>query len=165
MAGTTITDKERLDYAWKNFSLIADQRIKTFNFYIIVLIAAFSATISALDKDLSRHLYCVIGLAHMYIAALFFVIDVRGVRILRICRSALDEIEESQAFRGHRKLSLTDKRKNRKGAGSLISYRSAFWATFAFQFAFGVVVAAKPNWIAIPHLAKEQSVLGRPLKP
>ena len=27
-----ITPKDHLDYAWKHFALIADQRVKTFNF-------------------------------------------------------------------------------------------------------------------------------------
>jgi hypothetical protein len=48
---SSFTDKERFDYYWKHFSLIADQRVKTFNFYVIVVGFTLVATIQALNPS------------------------------------------------------------------------------------------------------------------
>ena len=44
---SSFTDKDRFDYYWKHFALIADQRVKTFNLYIIVVGATLVATVIA----------------------------------------------------------------------------------------------------------------------
>lgn len=143
---SSITDKERLDYAWKHFALVADQRIKTFNFYIIILAAAVSGTISAMSPkvSLSPEQFRLMGVAHMLIALVFFLIDLRGCRILAIVSDALAEIEESPAFRDCKKLILEDRFRNKQGTWQFISYRWSFGITFAAQFLFGFLLLCDP---------------------
>jgi len=141
-----ISDKDRLDYAWKHFALIADQRVKTFNFYIIVLLAAFSATIGVLKSGvIPRHTFCLIGCAHIFIAGVFALIDLRGCRLLKVAADGLKEIERSEAFDGRAKLMLEDDRANKRGMRRLVSYRVAFGITFLAQAAFGLFLAWRPD--------------------
>jgi len=142
---STITEKERLDYAWKHFALIADQRVKTFNFYIILLLAAFSATISVMKIGTPRHIFCLIGCGHMFIAGIFALIDFRGCRMLAIATDALKEIESSPAFEGVSKLMMEDKKRNKHGFMYGVSYRAAFGLTFFAQALFGLTLASWPS--------------------
>ena len=154
---TSITDKERLDYAWKHFALIADQRMKTFNFYVIILAGSFTGTVAALMREGAHHrTFCLIGTAHLLIAVIFAVIDERSCRILRISADALAAIEQSPAFAGQSLLIQEDRIRNKKGLRYLISYRSAFRAAFFAQLAFGVLLAWKPQFLALP-LSIQQS--------
>ena len=142
----SITDKERFDYAWKHFALIADQRIKTFNFYIIVLLASFGGTISSLIRnDLPRHDFYLIGFAHICAAVIFWAIDSRSCRMLQVAVDALTEIESSPAFEGKCKLMLEDQKRNKHGLWHLLSYRVAFKATFVLQLIFGFALALNPS--------------------
>jgi len=110
-----ITDRERLDYAWKHFALIADQRMKAFNFYLLVLLASFGGTIGLIQKSLPRHDFCLIGFVHISVAIIFWSIDSRSCRMLQIAIDALTEIEESPAFEGKCKLMLEDRKRNKRG--------------------------------------------------
>jgi hypothetical protein len=143
---TSITEKERLDYAWKHFALIADQRVKTFNFYVIVLLAAFSATISAMKTGTPRPIFFFIGCGHIFIAGIFALIDVRGCRMLAIATDALKEIESSSAFEGVAKLMVEDTKRNKHGLMYGISYRVAFGLTFFAQALFGLLIAWCPSF-------------------
>jgi hypothetical protein len=65
----TITDKERLDYAWKHFALAADQRTKNFNFYLIVLIASLTLTVPLLnDASMRTRDFLSIGALHIVVS-------------------------------------------------------------------------------------------------
>jgi len=142
----TITDKERLDYGWKHFALIADQRIKTFNFYILILVASFSATITMLKPTVPRHDFCLVGMAHMLAAFIFWLIDVRSVRILKVSIQMLKDIERSPAFKGHPKIMVEDDYRQSKGWWRLVTYRTAFRVTFFLHALFGLVLAASPHY-------------------
>lgn len=51
-----ISSADRLDYAWKHFALIADQRMKTFNFYLIVdLTGAVSPHLLSANRNMTRY--------------------------------------------------------------------------------------------------------------
>lgn len=154
---SSITDKDRLDYAWKHFALIADQRMKTFNFYVIILAGSFTGTVAALMREgVHRRTFCLIGTAHLLIAVIFALIDWRSCRILQISANALAAIERSPAFAGQPLLIQEDRDKNKKGWRHLVSYRWAFLGAFAAQFAFGVLLAWKPQFLALP-LSSQQS--------
>jgi hypothetical protein len=142
---STITDKDRLDYYWKHFALIADQRVKTFNFYIIVLLAAFGATVSAFKPPLHRYLYCLIGTGHMFIAIVFGMIEFRGKAILEISREALRQIESSPAFGTGFKPMTTEHESKATGIRHYVTYGNAFTLIFAGHFLFGFLVAAWPG--------------------
>lgn len=135
-----LTEKDRLDYAWKYFALIADQRIKTFNFYIIVLIASFGGTLSAISQSFSAQIWILLGVAHMIVALIFWLIDVRSCKMLDISSNALVEIEESDSFKGKRTLLLEDRKMHKIGCSKLLSYRYIFLATFCIQGAFGLLI-------------------------
>lgn len=154
---SSITDKERLDYAWKHFALIADQRMKTFNFYVIILAGTFTGTVAALMRDgIHRRTFCLIGTAHLLISVIFALIDIRSCRILRISADALAAIERSPAFAGQPLLIEEDRIRNKKGVRHFISYRWAFLLAFAAQFVFGVLLAWTPRLLAYP-LSNRQS--------
>jgi hypothetical protein len=144
-----ITPKDHLDYAWKHFALIADQRVKTFNFYIIVVLAAFGATLGAIKPSTPRHLYCLIGVGHIFIVAVFGMIEARGRMILDIAKRALREIEGSADYGEAYRPMTEDDRSRSKGPGGLITYGNAFLLTFLGHFLFGFLIAAWPGLFVV----------------
>jgi hypothetical protein len=137
---TTISDKDRLDYYWKHFALIADQRVKTFNFYIIVLLASFGATVGAFKQELPRYLYCLIGTGHIVVVVVFWMIEHRGRVILKIARDALCEIEVAALGSGFKPMTT-----ERQDGWKLVTYGHAFILIFAVHLIFGILVATVPE--------------------
>lgn len=135
----TITAKDRLDYAWKHFALIADQRLKTFNFYIIILGVAITGTVTVITKENPNFLlFGLLGLSHIVVGSVFWIIDCRGIRMLDIARNALVEIENSTNFDGHLKLVVVDNHQNISIWNKIFSYRGAFRTVFTSQILLGL---------------------------
>lgn len=145
-ADPSITNKERLDYVWKHFALIADQRVKTFNFYIIVLGGAVAATITLMHDPIPKSLLNTVGYAHLLIAAAFCIFDLRAYLILRAAKAALREAEVYGGFSGSGRLFINEHApKVRWGKLSrLISYSTGFWALFAAHAYFGLKIIFSP---------------------
>lgn len=139
-----IAERERLDYAWKHFALLADQRIKNFNFYVLVLLAAFGGTITSMPLRLPETDYRMIGMMNIFAALIFWALEARSCRLLDIPIAALLEIERSPAFEGKAKLLLNDQTTKTR-LQRAISYRGAFRAAFLAQIIFGSFLAFGPS--------------------
>jgi len=77
-----LTKKDHFEYAWKHFTVIADQRLKTFNFYIIMVAAGIAATLSAFEKQRAMAVFLACGLLHVVCSIVFFLIDERSRRLV-----------------------------------------------------------------------------------
>lgn len=86
--------KELRDYAWKYFSLHADQRIKTFNFYI--LLCGLGATvITTTVKDIGNQFAAsVMSFGLALISLVFWKLDVRNKELIKTSEAALKYLEE-----------------------------------------------------------------------
>lgn len=144
-----IGSKERFDYAWKHFALIADQRVKTFHFYVIVLAGSFAWTLPLLnDATMRTQDFFGLGVIHAVIAYSFFMIDRRGCELLDIATRALVEFESSSAFAGKRTLLLEDHKRNLESNGKRPTYRMAFTLLFRMHLYCGIVLALVPEWLS-----------------
>ena len=143
-----LSTKDKFDYVMKHFTLIADQRVKTFNFYVVASAAAVSASAAIASRaEIPRITLCIVGTAHVFIALVFWLIDLRGCRILRISSDALAELERIHIDGLHERLINEDKERNRSGFSRLVSYRWCFLAIFVVHASFGVLFAWHPDWL------------------
>ena len=93
-SGCSIPLKDQGDYVLEHFKYLADQRMKTFNYYAIVVAAAISGSVAAFDKCPWQ---IVIGMGgiHVCMALIFFGIDIRNSRLVFHARQALMSYEAS----------------------------------------------------------------------
>ena len=133
------THKNIFDCAWKHFDVIADQRLRTFNFYIVLLAASVGASLNAVEKQPDPFVYFVIGLFCVAIGLIFFIIEVRSRRLLQIPKGVLSKMEIGDHWPHEYRLFSKDNLYDLPWYKRLISYSFAFRATFALHMAYGFV--------------------------
>jgi len=91
-------DKLQFDYGWKWFSYHADQRVKMFNFMLVVF-GIFAATVvnavGSKQQPGFTAVLCAIGAA---LAAIFIALDTRNQYLLRLAEEVLCHLEENAIF-------------------------------------------------------------------
>lgn len=87
--------KEYREYAWKYFSLHAEQRLKTFHFFV-VLSAVISGAILTIAKDIAN-VSCAAPMAYLlsFLAFIFWKLDQRNKELIKRGESALKAIENN----------------------------------------------------------------------
>lgn len=91
-------------YVLEQFKYVADQRMKTFNYYAIVAAAAITGTVAAYDKC-PWYVLAAIGMAHCAMATIFFCIDYRNGMLVMNARRACRQFE-TLAFREYPELRV-----------------------------------------------------------
>jgi hypothetical protein len=133
---TEFNRRDYFDYAWKHFTLIADQRLKTFNFYIIIVAAFTAATVAGFDKANHFWLMVACGLLHVVCSAVFFLIDERSRRLVNTPKQALIAIEADNGW----ELFQRDVLLQSACWNKITSYTGAFRLAFVAQCLFGLMV-------------------------
>lgn len=137
-----VSMKETLDYLTKVFLYIGEQRLKTFNYYAIILAATVGMTGIAVKEGVPA----VCGLAgglHVVIAFVFFMIDKRNRGLLGKARKALCACEK-KAFPDdddldYRLISNDEANKSMKSLWLMrASYTIAFQTLYTAQVLFGI---------------------------
>lgn len=137
-----VSMKETLDYLTKVFLYIGDQRLKTFNYYAIILAATVGMTGIAVKEGLQA-LCVVAGGMHVIIAFVFFMIDKRNRGLLGKARKALCACEK-KAFpdldqADYRLISNDEANKSMKSLWLMrASYTTAFDTLYTAQVLFGI---------------------------
>jgi hypothetical protein len=90
--------KLQFDYAWKWFCFHADQRIKMFNFMLIVFGIFAAGVVNALDKNLPS--FAIAGLCFfaMVLAGIFTLLDRRNRDLVWLGEDALMDLERKAIF-------------------------------------------------------------------
>jgi hypothetical protein len=89
------------DYAWKHFAYHADQRMKCFNFFIILSLAIAGGAGAILTKGSSEYfLFYPLGLLLIVLSELFRRLDRRNQQLVEIARAALGKVEDCEALYG-----------------------------------------------------------------
>lgn len=127
----------QMDYSMKHFLFIADQRIKTFNFYVILLAASAGATLQ-LTTAYSPRAFVGLSLFHLLIAVVFFFIERRNLRLLEICQRALMRLEAKLGWPTASRLASVDNR--RSSQCPLFSYRVAISVAIGAQILLSVML-------------------------
>lgn len=122
------------DLVWDHFKFNAEQRLKAFNFFLLLSIFANGGVITALDKRLSPVLLVIIGAFLALLSVVFWLADTRSKGLLWLSVDALREIEKtyppkSQLF------ELDAKCRN-----PIVRYTVAITALLGAQLLFGLGV-------------------------
>lgn len=135
----SISRKDIFDYAWKHFDVIADQRLRTFNFYVILLAASIGASLAAVRGNPNSFVFLVIGFFCIAIGIIFFLIEVRTRRLLEIPKNVLTILENDADWPEDLRLFNKDNFNNRSWKKRLISYTIAFRSAFVLHICYGVL--------------------------
>lgn len=123
------------EYLWDHFKFNADQRLKVFNFFVLLSIFAGGGVFTALEKNVSPGLLTLLGFFIITLSAVFFIIDTRSQQLLNLAIPGLKDFESG--LRPNGRLFIIDSTNKSK----IIRYTIAFRSLFVFQFLFGVGVA------------------------
>lgn len=154
--------KEQRDYAWSYFQLHANQRISSFNFFVVIAALLTTGLAGTLKSDFTQHYVGVIlALSLIVISFIFWKMDQRVRYLIKHAEDALKAIEEKwmsqEDFIGPA-LALfrteEEKTKNIRGPGSWnpwrwhLSYANCFGAVYVVFGILGVVggIAAVIKW-------------------
>ncbi|MEY2715692.1 MAG: hypothetical protein RIT24_2035 [Planctomycetota bacterium] len=84
----------RTKYAMDHFKYLADQRMKTFNYYAIVVAATITGSITVLDRC-TWAVITAMGVVQIVIASIFFIVEIRNSNLVFCARRALIECERA----------------------------------------------------------------------
>jgi hypothetical protein len=126
--------REEKEYLWAHFAFNADQRLKAFNFFVVFSVFANGGAFTAVDKCAHPVVMVLIGTFICILSIVFFVIDLRSQRLLRLATPGLKEYEKR--FPEHSRLFAKEQNLNKK----IVRYSVAFRVLFVTQFIFGIGV-------------------------
>lgn len=131
-----ITEEER-DHLWDHFKFNADQRIKAFNFFVILSVFVNGGLFNAYDKNLGPLITGGIGLFIIILALIFFLIDTRSRELTELSIPGLKQYEnQEQGAPEICSIFNTDYEKR----GSLVRYTFAFRVLYFAQALVGIAV-------------------------
>lgn len=123
-------------FVWAHFKLNAEQRLRGFNFFVVLAIFANGGVLAALERGLSPGLLVLLGAFTVLLASVFWLVDARSRQLLQLTITALREIESE--FPASYRLFAKDA----QGQNRFISYTFAIRALLSAQMGFGLGVMA-----------------------
>lgn len=85
---------EMRDYVWKYFALHADQRIKTFNFYLVLCTLITGGLIALVNDSKSPYLAALVAFGLTFISFIFWRLDLRNKELIHHSEEALKLLED-----------------------------------------------------------------------
>lgn len=107
-------------FVWDHFKFNAEQRLKSFNFFVLLSIFADGGVFTALEKSFDPKLLILLGAFIVILAVVFWLVDTRSQNLLKLTIPALKEIE--QKFSEHSQLFKLDSQQQ----GKFVRYTFAF---------------------------------------
>jgi len=123
------------EYIWDHFKFNAEQRLRGFNFFVLLSIFANGGVFTALEKGLHSSLLLLLGFFIVVLSLVFYLIDARSRHLIRITIPALTEAE--LRFPESYRLFAIDATEQ----GSVARYTVAIRILLAAQLVFGISVA------------------------
>ena len=130
------------DLVWDHFKFNAEQRLRGFNFFVLLSIFADGGVFTAMEKGFNPKLLLLLGLFIVVLAFVFWLVDARSRQLLNLTIPALKEIEAS--FPETHRLFAIDA----ASQGKVVRYTFAIRILLAVQllFGLGVVVYGVCRW-------------------
>ncbi|WP_312184130.1 hypothetical protein [Massilia timonae] len=129
------TEQEERTYLWEHFKFNADQRIKTFNLFVIFSVFANGGAFAAFERCYPVGLKVVIGIFIFLLAIVFMLIDRRSKSLTELAVPGLKKCEAGMTH-DESKLFTNDAAK----PATIARYTTAFMLLFCAQMIFGIVV-------------------------
>lgn len=126
---------ESTNFVWDHFKLNAEQRLKSFNFFLLLSIFANGGVFTAIQNRVASPVLGLLGLFVALLALVFWLADARSRQLIQLTIPALKEIEGNFP-ETHRLFSL-----DAASQGKFIRYTFAFRLLMGAQFVFGIGVA------------------------
>jgi len=123
------------DLVWDHFKFNAEQRLRGFNFFVLLSIFADGGVFTALEKGLNPKLLLLLGLFIVVLAFVFWLVDARSRQLLNLTIPALKEIESSFP-ETHRLFAL-----DAALQGRYVRYTFAIRVLLVAQLLFGLGIA------------------------
>lgn len=123
------------DLVWDHFKFNAEQRLRGFNFFVLLSIFADGGVFTALEKGLNPKLLLLLGLFIVVLAFVFWLVDARSRQLLNLTIPALKEIESSFP-ETHRLFALDETLQ-----GKYVRYTFAIRVLLVAQLLFGLGIA------------------------
>lgn len=125
---------EEGQFIWEHFKLNAEQRLKGFNFFVLLSIFADGGVFAAIEKGLNSYLLFILGIFIIVLAIVFLLVDTRSHRLLKLTIPALKKLESN--FSEESQLFLIDEREQ----GKIARYTTAIRVLLGTQMLLGVGV-------------------------
>ena len=84
---------DRDQFIWEHFKFNAEQRMRVFNFYIVLSSFVVGGVLTSIEKNLAPLLIGGIGVFACILAGVFWILDVRSQWLIRIAIPALKDME------------------------------------------------------------------------
>lgn len=130
----TVALKDQMDYAMKHFLFIADQRLKIFQFYLVLLAASITVTAS-LVKDMAPMALLIAAAMNAGVPLIFYIIEQRNQVLLDVTGKGIRGIEQLAGWPEVARISTREKEAKYK-----CSYKMAFGLCYAVQFGTGLAL-------------------------
>jgi hypothetical protein len=91
------------DYAWKYFSLHADQRLKTFHFYLILATVIVGAFATLVKDGRSLPWLSILPFLLAFVSFIFWKLDKRNQQLVTVGESALRLLDDQLGLECHGK--------------------------------------------------------------
>ncbi len=88
--------KDMHDYAWNYFAVHAEQRLKTFNFYLLLVTVVLGGLLAYLKDSKTPALAFPVGLLLALLSFVFWKLDRRNRELIRHAEGALRTIEDAR---------------------------------------------------------------------
>lgn len=107
-------DQERhgnpqFEHAWKYFSFHADQRMKVFNFFMILSAFTFAGIVQCLRSSEYSLLAILLCLIEGFNSVIFYKLDVRHRTFIEVGEYCMQELEKFSSLSAHMPFLLEDK--------------------------------------------------------
>jgi len=134
---------EEKNYLWQHFVFNAEQRLKAFNFFVILSVFANGGVFAAAEKNLHGAMFVLIGGFVAVSSAIFWMIDARSQELIELAVPGLKEFETQ--FPEHSRLFARDSVRSKR----YVRYTNAFRALFVLQliFGFGAIAYGGFKWL------------------
>ena len=154
---------EELTYAWNYFQLHAEQRLKTFNFYIVIMTLLIGAGYTLLSTQYSCIIVFIGGLISFF-SFIFWKLDIRNKELIYNSEECLREIEKNLKTKIFTKEYENKKSNDAKDEKRFFKYHYSFTNSFNlvfFIFAFlGVsIIFFFIIYLIILHLKEKPLIL------
>lgn len=85
-------DLSLFDHYMTQFYHVADQRLKVFNFYLLVVLASLASSIKVLSDE-SVHLLAFLGVGQIFAGLSFYLLETRNKTLLNRLRATMRHLE------------------------------------------------------------------------
>jgi len=122
------------EYLWDHFKFNAEQRLKAFNFFVLLSIFANGGVFTAIEKNFHPLIILFLGVFIIGLSVVFLLVDLRSQHLLGLTTPGLKQLEK--AFPEHSRLFEIDSKRRFK----IVRYSVAFHSLIVFQLLFGLGV-------------------------